>query len=214
MKKIISTALAIVLFIGAAQAQTTEKKDRQQRGDRKEALHNMNLTAEQKAKFQSLREAQRKEMQDLKKSGNVNPEQRKAVHEKYKSQYQSILTPAQKEEMQKKREEWKDKGRKGKRGQGVGKKGGDLGKQAAFFKKELNLSTDQETKLKGIFQEFSSKAQNLRSDKSLSKEQKKTQMKSLANQYMSQGKAVLSPEQLKKFDAMKGKRKNKRASNV
>ena len=213
MKKILSTALAIVLFVGASQAQTTEDKGRHHKGQRQEqAMSQLNLTAEQKAKFQSIREAQKKEMQELKKSGNVTPEQRKAIHEKYKTQYQAVLTPAQQEQFNKQRQEWKDKGAKG---QGFGKRGGDMGKQAAFFKKELNLTADQESKLKAIFQEFRTKSQDIRSNTSLSNEQKKAQFQSLAQQYMAQGKSVLTPEQLKKFNDLKGKRKNNRkADNV
>lgn len=212
LKKILSTTLAIVLFIGASQAQTTEEKDRRNKGERKEmAINHLNLTAEQKAKFQTIREAQRKEMQTLKSSGNVTPEQRKAIHEKYKTQYQAILTPAQQEELKKHKKERKEKG---KMGQGFGKRGGKFGNQAAFWKKELALTADQETKLQTLFQDFRTKAQNIRSNNSLSQEQKKTQTKSLAQQYMAQGKAILTPEQARKFEALKDKRMNKRNSNL
>jgi len=218
MKKILSTALAIVLFVGASQAQTTDNNDRPHKGHRQEmGMNNLNLTADQKAKLQAIREAQKSEMETLKKNGNVTAEQRKALREKYHSQFQSVLTPAQQEQMKKQREDWKDKAKDGK---GFGKKGkafgnrGDMGGQAAFLKKELNLTADQETKLKSIFEEFRTKAQGLRSNSSLSQEQRKEQMKSLAQQYMSQGKAVLTPEQAKKFDELKGKRQHRRNSNV
>src|SRR6478672_11929179 len=112
MKKIISTALAIVLFVGASQAQTTEDKGRHHhQGQRQEqAFSQLNLTADQKAKFESIRDAQKKEMQDLRKRGEVTPEQRKALHEKYKAQFESVLTPAQKEQFQQQRKDWKNKG--------------------------------------------------------------------------------------------------------
>lgn len=212
MKKILSTALAIVLFVGASQAQTTDENNTRHHGQRKEmGFDNLNLTADQKAKFQSIREAQKKEMGDLRKSGNVTPEQRKAMHEKYSSQYKAILTPTQLEQWNKQKQEWKDKGEKG---QGFGKRGNGKGGQAAFFKKELNLTADQETKLKGIFQEFQTKAKDIRANNSLTQEQKHEQMRSLGEQYMAQGKAVLTAEQAKKFDELKGKRMNRRSSNV
>ncbi|MDQ3279386.1 MAG: hypothetical protein M3Q06_13740 [Bacteroidota bacterium] len=217
MKRILSTALAIVLFVGASQAQSSENKDHHRKGERKEqAFQNLNLTTEQKAKLQSLREAQRKEMQDLKKSGNVTPEQRKTLHEKYRTQYQSILTPAQQEELKKNRDGLKDraqKGKKGEKGKGFGNRG-NMGQQAAFFKKELNLSADQETKLKGIFQEFQTKAKDVRSNNNLTQAQKRTQFQSLAQQYMAQGKAVLTPEQAKKFEELKSKRISKNGRNL
>ncbi|RYZ27934.1 MAG: hypothetical protein EOO10_11180 [Chitinophagaceae bacterium] len=213
MKRILTTALAIVLFVGASQAQ--DKPRHEGRGGDKFATE-LNLTAEQKAKLQTLREAQKKEMEALKQGGKVAPEQRKAIHEKYKSQYEAIYTPAQKEQLSKKREEWKAKGGDRKQGKAFGKKGGEanrgganFGQQAAFFKKELNLSSDQETKLKGIFQDFQTKSKALRSNTSLSKEQKREQMQSLAKQYMDQGKTVLNADQLKKLDEMKSKRKGK-----
>ncbi|HEV7331759.1 MAG TPA: hypothetical protein VGN63_12040 [Flavisolibacter sp.] len=214
MKKILSTALAIVLFVGASQAQTTEDKGRDHRGEKKEqAFQNLNLTADQKAKLQSLREAQRKEMQDLRKSGNVTPEQRKALQEKYRTQYQSILTPAQQEELKKNRATLKERGQKGQKGE-RGNRGGNFGQQAAFFKKELNLTADQETKLKSIFQEFQTKSKDIRANNNLSQEQKRTQFQSLAQQYMTQGKAVLTPEQVKKFEELKSKRMSKKDRNL
>jgi Spy/CpxP family protein refolding chaperone len=210
MKRILTTALAIVLFVGASQAQD---KPRHERGGDRFATE-LNLTADQKAKLQSIREAQKAEMQNLKKSGNVTPEQRKALHEKYKAQTDAIYTPAQKEQLNKKREEWKENAKEGK-GKEFGKRGGaNFGQQAAFFKKELNLSSDQETKLKGIFQEFQAKSKDIRSNTNLSKEQKKEQMQSLAKQYMDQSKTVLNAEQLKKLDEMKSKRKNKHNKNA
>lgn len=216
MKKILTTALAIVLFVGASQAQ--EKPHHERGGDKFAA--ELNLTAEQKAKLQTIREAQKKEMEALKQTGSVTPEQRKAIHEKYKSQYDAIYTPAQKEQLNKKREEWKADGGggvKNGKGEGFGKKGGEagnrgganFGQQAAFFKKELNLSADQETKLKGIFQDFQTKSKAIRANTSLSQEQKREQMQTLSKQYMDQGKTVLNADQLKKLDEMKTKRKGK-----
>ena len=210
MKRILTTALAIVLFVGASQAQ---EKPRHERGGDKFATE-LNLTADQKAKLQTLRDAQKKEMEALKQTGSVTPEQRKAIHEKYKSQYDAIYTPAQKEQLNKKREEWKAKGGDkngfGKRGGEAGNRGGaNFGQQAAFFKKELNLSSDQETKLKGIFQDFQTKSKAIRSNTSLSQEQKREQMQTLSKQYMDQGKTVLNADQLKKLDEMKSKRKGK-----
>ena len=221
MKKIL-TSLAIVLFVGASQAQD---KPHHERGGDKFAKE-LNLTAEQKSKLQTIREAQKKEMEALKQNGQVNNEQRKAIHEKYKSQFEAVLTPAQKEEMDKNRKEWKGKakGGEGKEGErkGFGKRGGEAGNrgganfghQAAFFKKELNLSADQETKLKGIFQDFQTKSKAIRSNTSLSKEQKREQMQTLSKQYMDQGKTVLNADQLKKLDEMKAKRKGKHNKDV
>ena len=225
MKKILTTALAIVLFVGASQAQD-KGRDHRKHGGEKFATE-LNLTAEQKAKLQSIREQQKAEMETLRKTGSVTPEQKKTLHEKYRSQVEAVYTPAQKEQLNKKKEEWKAKAKegkadrkdksfdkKGKRGDAAGIRGGGFGQQAAFFKKELNLSAEQETRLKGIFQEFQTKSKDLRSNNSLDKEQKRDQMQSLAKQYMDQGKAVLNADQLKKLDEMTAKRKDKRNRNL
>jgi Spy/CpxP family protein refolding chaperone len=219
MKRILTTALAIVLFAGASQAQDKGRGHGRHGGDK--FATELNLTAEQKAKLKSIREQQKAEMETLRKTGSVTPEQRKTLHEKYKSQVEAVYTPGQKEQLNKLREEWKAKGKDGKegkdKGKDFGKKGGEFGRrgegfgqQGAFFKKELNLSAEQETKLKGIFQEFQAKSKDLRSNSSLSQEQKKEQMQSLVKQYMGQGKSVLNADQLKKLDAMQAKRKDKR----
>lgn len=211
MKRILSTALAIALFVGAAQAQNTEDKGRHHDDRKEQAMEQLNLTADQKAKLQSIREAQQKEMQELQKNDQITvaemKQKRQALQEKYKAQYRAVLTPAQAEELK------KNKPERGERS--FGKKGGDqFRNQAAFFKKELNLTNDQETRIKGIFQEFQSKAQALRSNNSLTQEQKKEQMHTLAKQYMDQGKAVLTPEQLKKFDEVKANRKHQKNTNL
>lgn len=215
MKRILTTALAIVLFVGASQAQD---KGRHGKHDGGKFATELNLTEQQKTQLKSIREAQKKEMEALKQNGQVSGEQRKAIHEKYKAQFEAVLTPAQREEMNKKKEEWKAKGKDGK---AFGRRGGDFGgrgsfgQQAAFFKKELNLSSDQETKLKGIFQEFQTRSKDIRSNNALTQEQKRSQMQSLAKQYMDQGKAVLNADQLKKLENLRGKRKDKRnKSNV
>lgn len=212
MKKFISAAVVLLLFWGAAQAQTTEKGHRQHKGDKKEApLTKLNLTADQKARFQSLREAQRKEMQALRKTGSVTPDQRKAVHEKYKTQYEAILTPAQRQALAQQKTEWSGKADKRNR---AGKRGGGMGAQAALFKKELNLTTDQETRLTSLFQEYRIKAQDIRSSNTLSQQQKREQAQALTQQYLAQGKALLTPEQAKKFDDLKGKHINRKHRNL
>jgi Spy/CpxP family protein refolding chaperone len=211
MKKILSAALAIVLFAGAANAQISDNSDRRYKGEKKEAMADrLNLTPEQKIKFNAIRDAHKAEMKSLRENANATPEQRKAVHEKYKAQYKEILTPAQQAEWDKKKGH-KDRGTKG---NAMGHMGGGMGAQAAFYKKELNITSDQETKLTSIYQEFRTKAQGIRSNNNLSQEQKKNQMQILSQQYMAQGKSVLTPEQARKFEEMKSKRWNRKNSNV
>lgn len=217
MKRIIVTALAVVLFTGASQAQKADRTHSKHGGH---IARELNLTDEQKAKVKTLREAQKKEMQQLKANDKITvaewKAQRKALHEKHKSQFESVLTPAQKEEWNSRKTGKNDRGeRKGAGNRGKGFEAGrEFGQQAAFWKKELNLSADQETKLKGFLQAFKTKASDVRANNNLTQEQKKAQLKDLAQQYMNQGKAVLNAEQLKKLDDLLAKRKGRQHRNL
>jgi Spy/CpxP family protein refolding chaperone len=207
MKKILTSALAIVLFVGASQAQSNAPANDHHRGG-KGMMKSLNLTEAQKTQFKSLHEAEKKDLEALKGSGNVTPEQRKAIHEKYRSQFDALLTPEQRDQMKKAMQERKaEGGAKGARGSEG--KGGNFGKQQAFYKDQLNLSPDQETKMKGIFQDFQAKAKDIRANTSLSADQKKEQMHSLAQQLREQSKTVLTADQLKKMEDMRGKRKDR-----
>src|SRR5688500_16385875 len=113
MKKIFAGALVLALSIGAAQAQSTDqdkkaKKEHKMRGDAKDKL---NLTAEQKVKLQAIREQQKKDMEAIRDNKALTAEQaqtrRKELHESYRSQFESILTPEQKLQAQKMQEERK-----------------------------------------------------------------------------------------------------------
>lgn len=213
MKRILITAVAIVLFAAASQAQDGGRHHGKG-GDR--MTQELQLTDAQKAALKTIREAQQKEISALQANDNItvgeSKAQRKALHDKYQSQVEQVLTPAQKDTLAKRKAEGKDRNM-GKRGAKAGR-GQDFDKQAAFFKKELNLSAGQEAKLKTIFQDFQTKAKDLRANTSLTEEQKREQYRSLSKQYMDQGKTVLNTEQLKKLDDMKGKQKHKLNRNL
>src|SRR5688500_2432756 len=136
MKRILTTALAIVLFVGASQAQDKGRHHGKQGGEK--FATELNLTAEQKARLQSIREQQKAEMETLRKTGSVTPEQKKALHKKYRTQVEAVYTPAQKEQLNKLREEWKAKGKEGKagkegKGKDFGQKGGEFGRRGEGF---------------------------------------------------------------------------------
>ena len=161
MKRILSTALAIVLFIGAAQAQDTTKHKGPHHGKRGDAMKELNLTEDQKAKIKSIREAQMAEMKALKADGKseADKDARKALHDKYKAQMDAVLTADQKAKLDKQKEEWKEKGKAGKAdGFGKGQKG-DRKDKMKEFGKELNLTADQQARVKSINEDFKAKMQ-------------------------------------------------------
>ena len=74
-------------------------------------------------------------------------------------------------------------------------------------KEELNLTTEQREQMKSINMEFKDQAKAVRDDKTLTKDQKKQQVKSLHDKRQEAVKAILTPEQKQKMAQHKRPRK-------
>jgi Spy/CpxP family protein refolding chaperone len=205
MKRILSTALAIVLFIGAAQAQATEEGRSRHGRKGGDMFKELSLTADQQAKIKSIREAEKTEMKSLKSDGKTEADKaaRKELHSKYKAQIESVLTTEQKAKLK--------EGKKGGRGEGFGK--GDRKGQRGEFGKDLNLTSDQKAKVTSINSEFKTKMQAIKSNQSLPEDQKKEQFKQLAEAHKTNLKAVLTQDQINKLQEAKKNNKGKRNRN-
>lgn len=204
MKKILSGALALILFTGAAQAQTTDEAQGRHHGKEGGMMKDLNLTPDQQSKIKSIREAEKKEMQGLKTGGTTGADKasRKELHQKYQTQLQSVLTEEQKAKMQ-------DRMKNGK--EAMSAKGGKREKE---FGKDVNLTTDQKTKISSLNQDFKTKAQAIRNNSTLSAEEKKAQMKSLAQTHQTDMKAVLTPEQANKMKSLKKGKGNRDRNEI
>lgn len=210
MKRILTGALALVLFAGAAQAQT--KKDTagfHHRQGHEMMTKELNLTADQQAKMKSIHDAQRKEMESLKTkslTAEQSKEQRKTLHKKYHEQMQSVLTPAQKDQMKKLQAERKEKaGRKG----GPKKNGKDFGKRSGEFQKDLNLTQAQKDQLSKFRTDVRSQMESIRNDQSLTQDQKKEKIHSLMKDQQDKFKSVLTKEQVEKLESARKERKDR-----
>ena len=82
------------------------------------------------------------------------------------------------------------------------------------FGKELNLSADQQAKVSSINSEFKTKMETLRSNSTLSQDEKREQFKKLAESHKTSLKAVLTQEQIAKMEAARKNHKGKRAKNL
>ncbi|HET9742291.1 MAG TPA: hypothetical protein VFQ00_06050 [Terriglobales bacterium] len=71
---------------------------------------------------------------------------------------------------------------------------------------ELNLTEDQKTKIKPILEEQSKKMSDLRSDTSLSREDRRAKMKDIHESTMSQLRPILNADQQKKLEEMMSRR--------
>ncbi|HUS20125.1 MAG TPA: Spy/CpxP family protein refolding chaperone [Terriglobales bacterium] len=87
----------------------------------------------------------------------------------------------------------------------MGRRGGRAHMQK--MSTELGLTEAQKTQLKALHEQERTKAQELRVNTSLTKEQKMEQMKALRESSQSQMKSILTPEQQTKFETMKQNRK-------
>ena len=212
MKKIITSAFIIALSIGIANAQTTpDRPAKETRKEHKMAFDQLNLTADQKAHMQSLKADYKKQMADLKSNSQLTADEqksrRKELHQQYKAKMEALLTPAQKDQLAKMKADRKanhkeGKGRTAKGAQAwkQGEKGKGFGEA---FQKELNLTSEQQTKLAGIRSEYKDKFQSLRNDQSLSQENKKAKFHELMKEQKQEMKTVLTPEQLQKLQSLR-----------
>ncbi len=69
------------------------------------------------------------------------------------------------------------------------------GERMQKLTKELNLTPDQQTKIKPIFQQARAQAKTIRQDTSLTQDQKRTKFKELHQTTMAQLNEILTPEQ-------------------
>lgn len=224
MKRIVVSAFAILLVTAAVQAQTDttkgahrEHRDMQQRNP----YEQLNLSADQQAKLKSMRDYFKKQADALKEQKLTDEERRtgmQTLREQQRTQMEAILTPEQKAQMDKMRENRKDGMRNGNRAKGDSSMrnggtgfNGHNGNGAAALQKELNLTTEQQAKMKEIRTGFKTKADNVRNDAALTKEQKQAAMRELMTAQQEQIKTVLTKEQQEKLQAL---RKNRAAQNT
>ncbi|MDZ7880079.1 MAG: hypothetical protein U5L45_20545 [Saprospiraceae bacterium] len=73
---------------------------------------------------------------------------------------------------------------------------------------DLGLTSDQKAKMKDIAQSFKGKMKAIKTDASLSRDQKKTQMGEVAKSHEAELKAVMTPEQFTKYSEMKKARQD------
>jgi Spy/CpxP family protein refolding chaperone len=230
MKRIFTSALALLLITGAATAQTNEKAAKKHQMHQKhdgKMMKELNLTAEQKAKLKSIHEQQKAEADAL-KNQKLTVEERKAklkqLHEKYEPQLKAVLTAEQRQKMEaaranhSERADVADRKRhdgehrdtiraRGDRQHGM--KGMKEKGDRAEIAKELNLTSDQKEKVKQIQQDTKGKLEALRNESGLSKDQKKAKMREIMDAQQAQMKTVLTAEQLEKMKSLRKDRPGK-----
>jgi periplasmic protein CpxP/Spy len=82
----------------------------------------------------------------------------------------------------------------------------DPQQQAAFLAKRLNLTSDQQSKLEPILADRDQKIATLRSDTSLTPDQKKEQLRTIHQNTKQQLSSILTPEQMEQMKSFRGHR--------
>lgn len=208
MKRILTGALALVLFTGAAQAQLKQDTAKvHHRGNRNMMMKQLNLTSDQQAKLKSIHEAEKKDMQSLKENKSLSADQLKSqrheLHKKYQAQTRSVFTPSQQEQLQKMKADKKEGFRK----DGQKKDGKHLAKRK--LKKQLNLTQDQKDQLAKMRAAIKSQVNSVRSNNSLTEDQKKEKMHSIRKDQREKFQSVLTKEQSEKLQSLKKEREAK-----
>ncbi len=79
--------------------------------------------------------------------------------------------------------------------------------------KQLNLTADQQAKIKPLLEQERTQAQDLKSQK-LTVDERREKMKSIHENTMSEVRGILTPEQQTKFDAMQQRMKERRQQHM
>lgn len=88
-------------------------------------------------------------------------------------------------------------------GQGGGRRGPMMSPEDRVNRlSDLNLTDDQKTKIKAIYQEQADKIQKMREDTSLSQDDRRSKMMEMNKDSNEKIKAILDKDQQKKFDEM------------
>ena len=196
MKKIMIGAVVLMLAAGTVQAQDNrqihKKHHRHQDGKMFEKL---NFTQDQKSQMKSINDDFRKHMLELRKNEDITVKEWKARNEtlrkNHREQVQNLLTNDQKAQLAKIKQERKTKH--------------EAYSKARMEKmtERLNLNTEQKGKLSTLRSGMSEKIKTIRSNESLSQEQKKDQMQELKKARKEELKSILTEEQFKKMEEMK-----------
>ena len=162
----------------------------------------LNLSSAQQAQIQTISSRARADAQAVKSNTNLSAEQKRAqlraIHTNAREAISSVLTPAQREQLQQMRKE------------GRGKRGAKRGGNGVKFSQKLGLSLSQQTQIKSIRQRAQTDIQAVRSNTNLSKEDKRAQLKSIHNNVQDAISAILTPAQRDQWAAMKAEHKANR----
>ena len=203
MKKVLIPLIALLALTVSVNAQDKMgKKDQHHHKHEKGMLaKQLNFTDAQKAQTKTINEDSRKKMQELNKNEGITVKEQRdrkaAIMKERKTKMDGLLTAEQKTKQIELKAEHKAKREAG------------YARHMDKMKTNLNLTDDQVSKLKAQHSVMQAKAEKIKTNESLSREQKKEQMMALKAEAKEQHNKIFTPEQLKKKDEMKKSRGDK-----
>ena len=212
MKKLLALTLILASVGISASAQErraakTPSVEQKMRSHDKKGMQDLNLTEAQKTQMKANRDAAKQALDAIKNDASLSQQQKadkaKLIHQEQRTKMQALLTAEQKAKL--------EQGKKAAEARGK-----EMSAKRKEAMKDLNLSSDQASKLKSQKEASKAKIAAIKSDNSLTEEQKKTQIKSVMQSSKANMKNILTAEQLKKMQEMKkakhgGKGKGQRA---
>ena len=202
MKKLLIPLIAIFALTATVNAQDKMgKKGHHHKHQKGMMAKQLNFTDAQKAQAKTINEDSRKKMQELNKNESITVKEQRdrkaAILKERKTKMDGLLTAEQKTKMAQLKAERKVKNEEG------------YAKRLDKMKTKLNLTDEQVTKLKNQRATTIARAEKIKSNESLSREQKKEQMVALKTEAKDQHNKIFTPEQLKKKEEMKKSRGDK-----
>ena len=201
MKNIVITLLAVSAFSFSATAQEKREMKPGHLPGMHKPHHGMmmakelNFSDEQKAQAKLNHEDFKKKMQELNKNESITVKEQRdrkaAILKERKTKMDGLLTAEQKTKMTQLKAEHK------------AKKEAGYAKHLDKMKTNLHLTDDQVAKLKSQRVANHAKAEQIKNNESLSREQKQQQMMALKTEAKDQHNKIFTAEQLKKKEEMK-----------
>ncbi|MDQ6813323.1 MAG: Spy/CpxP family protein refolding chaperone [Bacteroidota bacterium] len=227
MKKIVLGMMALALTFSAMSQTNNNSNQGRKDGDERSFrgggnLDKLNLTDAQKAQMKTINESFRQQMQDLRKQGNITVDEQKqkreALMKEHREKLAAILTPEQRKQAVSIREERKedrmaerkdDKAEDKMQDRNEDRIDGARGDRFEGVSKDLNLTPEQSSKMASINSAFRTSLQSIRQNGTLTKEQKRDQMKSLMKQHQSDMESLLTDDQKQQLKSRQKNRLNR-----
>ena len=203
MKKVLIPLIALLaLTINVSAQDKMGKKGRHhQKHEKGMMAKQLNFSEAQKNQAKAINEDSRKKMQELNKNESITVKEQRdrkaAIAKERKTKMDGLLTAEQKTKQTQLKAEH------------MAKREAGYAKRMDKMKTNLNLTDDQVAKLKANRAANHAKAENIKNNESLSREQKKEQMMALKAEAKTQHGKILTAEQLKKKEEMKKNRGDK-----